>query len=78
MKELISNWEGCEDYLPRLEYLERNASEIGKRCYIKQEPGEGYNVLNHGDFHTRNILSNFNSDNRLEEFQFVTKLILST
>jgi hypothetical protein len=71
-KEVVSTWEGFEDYVPRLEYLIKNSSKLGSKCYKRNKPGFGYNVLNHGDFHSRNLLTKFNSDtNRLEKFQFV-------
>lgn len=81
-KEVVATWNGYEDYLPRINYLMKNAAEIGRKCYIPNESGQGYNynsynVLNHGDFHSRNLLTKFSEDtNRLEKFQFVIKLVV--
>lgn len=48
-----------------------HVGEIGRSSYARNKPCDGYNVLNHGDFHTRNTVMKFNSAKRLEQFYFV-------
>lgn len=72
-KESIATWEGFEHFLPKIDYLQKNLAEIGKRSYRANKPGQGYNVLNHGDFHLRNILFKTNEQKRLEDFYFVSQ-----
>lgn len=71
-REAVAGFQGYEEYLPKIDYLIANIGEVGRQCYVKNAPGEGYNVLNHGDFHLRNLLTKFNSaSGRLERLQFV-------
>lgn len=70
--EVISTWEGCEEYLEKLDNLKENLSEIGSSCYAANHPKRGYNVLNHGDFHLRNILVKTDKQNRWDRFNFVS------
>lgn len=71
-KEVVSTWDGFESYLPKIDYLIKNICEIGKRSFVRNEPGSGYNVLNHGDFHLRNILMKLDTNSRrLESFRLV-------
>lgn len=72
-KETLETWEGYVGYIPKLEYLMGHIGEIGKKCYLPNKPGEGFNVLNHGDFHLRNILTLNDSAKRLKTFKFVRK-----
>lgn len=72
-REVVSTWDGFESYLPKIEHLIENICDIGKRSFVRNEPGSGYNVLNHGDFHLRNILMKLDTDasKRLENFRLV-------
>lgn len=72
LKNVVATWKGYEDYVPRLEYAAQNASEIGQKCYVKNKPETGYNVLNHANLHAKNLLTKFNKNsNQLEDFRFV-------
>lgn len=71
-REVVSTWEGCDEYLEKLEHLKENLSEIGSSCYVANHPQRGYNVLNHGDFHLRNILVKTDKQNRWDRFNFVS------
>jgi hypothetical protein len=62
--------------LPKLDNLIKNIGEIGKKCYSPNKRGSGFNVLNHGDLHLRNILIKANDDNRIERFNFVSSKLL--
>jgi Ecdysteroid kinase-like family len=70
-REVVETWEGYEIYLPKLDNLIRNIGEMGRKCYIANKNGCGFNVLNHGDLHSRNILIKANAERRIEHFYFV-------
>lgn len=71
-KEVVVSWAGYESFVPKIEYLINNICEIGKRSFVRNRPGSGYNVLNHGDFHLRNILLKFNAEtSKLDGFRLV-------
>lgn len=74
-KEVLQTWDGYKDFQPKLDHLIENMSEIGRQSYIRNKPGCGYNVLNHGDFHSRNVLLKYNAEKRIEKFFFVSRLI---
>lgn len=75
-KEVVEKWQGYESYLPKIEYLINNICAIGKQSFVRNAPGSGYNVLNHGDFHLRNILLKLNAEtSRLENFRLVGEQI---
>lgn len=69
--EVLSSWEGCESYIPKVEKLITDIGEIGKKLYTANAKGCGFNVLNHGDFHMRNILIKANGEQHIESFNFV-------
>lgn len=77
-KGVLETWEGCESFLPKLDYLMKHLGDIGQKSYTPNKPGNGYNVLNHGDFHSRNILLKHNAASQIEKFLFVSYLIFST
>lgn len=71
-QEVLSTWEGCDEYLEKLDNLKEHLSEIGSSCYAANHPQRGYNVLNHGDFHLRNILVKTDKQNRWDRLSFVS------
>lgn len=73
-KDVLKTWEGFDEYLPRLDKLIENIYKIGKAAYAANKPGNGYNVLNHGDFHIRNLLVKINEKKRFESVRFVRKI----
>lgn len=72
-REVVKTWDGFEMFESKLELFTENIAKIGRNCYVPNKPGQGYNVLNHGDFHLRNTLQRMNSENRVESFRFVRK-----
>ncbi|CAO1300838.1 unnamed protein product [Diamesa serratosioi] len=70
-REVMEEWVGCEKYYSKIDWLLENVADVGKKCYIPNKPGHGYNVLNHGDFHLKNILMKKNSDTHIEDFCFI-------
>lgn len=74
-REVVGTWSGCESFLPKLDEYNRNIADIGRRIYTARQPGHGFNVLNHGDFHEANILIKADSESRLEDIRFVCEAI---
>jgi len=70
--EVLQTWEGFEDLTEKFELWKHQITAIGRRSYTANKPGSGYNVLNHGDFHTRNILMKPNEDNKQSSISFVS------
>lgn len=73
-RKVLETWEESRYFLPKLEYLRKNIGAIGRKAYTANKPGNGYNVLNHGDFHMRNLLLKNNAENRIEKLFFVSKI----
>lgn len=64
--EVLADWGGYDDYVDRLKTYRENLIDLGKRLY---EPDvNGYNVLNHGDFHVKNLLFQKSDDDKIREF----------
>ncbi|CAH1709563.1 unnamed protein product [Chironomus riparius] len=70
-REVVEGWDGYEDYLPKLEHLIENIGASGVKSYTPNSKGCGFNVLNHGDFHLRNILIKPDAERRIENVSFV-------
>lgn len=66
--EVLESWEGYEEYAEKLKIFRETFIAKGKQLY--QPVANGYNVLNHGDFHVKNLL--FKKDNGIiEDFYFL-------
>lgn len=72
-REAVESWDGYQSYLPKLDHFIGQVGEIGKKSFIPNKPGCGFNVLNHGDFHMRNILLKHDPEQRLKSIRFVSK-----
>ena len=68
--EEVKTWPGYEKYVPKLENLRRTFREKGIKTYSPNKAGFGYNVLNHGDFHIKNLMFQEDEDEG-SEFIFV-------
>lgn len=76
-KEVLAAWgKEYEVFLPKMDLLIENLGAMGRKSYTANKPGHGYNVLNHGDFHSRNVIARNNADNRLDGFYFVGNFFL--
>lgn len=73
-KECVATWEGFEQYVSNIEDHLAHLVENGKISHSANKSGQGYNVLNHGDFHSRNILFKLNGEKRLQNFYFVSQM----
>lgn len=51
----VKTWPGYEKYAVKLDNLQYKFMRNGKAVYTTNKK-DGYNVLNHGDFHFKNML----------------------
>lgn len=68
--ELLKEWDcGLETVANKLAVLKPHF--IGKmlQLYKAQNKDQGFNVLNHGDFHIRNLLFRFNGEDKTTTFE---------
>lgn len=64
--DVLESWGDYEEYVKKIKIFRDNFIENGKRLY---EPDvDGYNVLNHGDFHIKNLLFKKDGENKIEDF----------
>ena len=71
----VETWPGYEEYVPRLRKFNANFMDRAAQCYKLNKPSDGYNVLNHGDFHIKNLLFKHSAEEKLEDMYFVSKTI---
>ncbi|CAO1423746.1 unnamed protein product [Diamesa serratosioi] len=50
--EAVQEWPGYESYVPKLKEFRKTFYQTGKRIYSP----DTFNVLNHGDFHIKNLM----------------------
>ena len=70
----VRTWSGYEVITQKLEKTAEKFEELGGRVY---EPNttkyfDGFNVLNHGDFHFNNMLFKKNEDGKISDVLFVS------
>lgn len=70
--ETVSEWEGFEKYVPHLEALKGNFQSKMLKVYKPNRSEFGFNVLNHADFHVRNLLFKKDAGDKIEDFLFVS------
>lgn len=63
--EVLASWEGYEEYVDKFKAFRESFIEKGKQFY--KPDANGYNVLNHGDFHVKNLMFKKNGD-KIEDF----------
>lgn len=75
-REVFSTWDEFTDSIDKVDNFIDNFCDYGRNCYVPNKLGRGYNVLNHGDLHLRNLLARVNEETkRWEKFQFVRKYL---
>lgn len=62
VKELKTWGPDYQIYYEKLDKIKDQIVKLGDHLFVKNEPDKGYNVLNHGDFHTRNMLVKWNEN----------------
>lgn len=67
----VKTWEGFEEYSPKIENF---MDTFMDKCIKIYEANSHYNVLNHGDHHTKNLLVKKDGD-RITDICFVSTSI---
>lgn len=70
--EVVSEWEGFEHYGSHLEALKTNYLAKVLKTYKPNRNEFGFNVLNHADFHVRNVLFKNDNAGNMVDFKFVS------
>lgn len=70
--EVIKEWKGYEKFVKPFEENKVKYLEKTLKTYSKNKNEFGYNVLNHADFHIKNLLFKKNSEGKMEDFLFVS------
>lgn len=70
--DVIKEWDGYEKYVEHFEIYKRNYLSKVLKTYAPNRNEFGFNVLNHADFHIRNLMFKKNDENFIEDFTFVS------
>lgn len=68
----IKTWEGFEMIAEKMENLVDKFHVNGSKVFQPNSSGDGYNVLNHGDFHFNNMVFKNDSEGKLSDVLFVS------
>lgn len=68
---VVATWEGYENYGPHLDAFKTAYLSKLLKSFKPNRSEFGYNVLNHADFHVRNMLFKKDADDNIQEFYFV-------
>jgi thiamine kinase-like enzyme len=68
----IKTWEGLEMIAEKMETFVGKFETSGEKVYTANGPSEGFNVLNHGDFHINNMVFKKDSQGKLSDVLFVS------
>lgn len=69
--DVMKEWEGFEKFVPNMEDFKKQYSSKALKMYSPNRNEFGYNVLNHADFHLRNLLFKTNDAGKVDDFYFV-------
>ncbi|XP_052890797.1 uncharacterized protein LOC128299007 [Anopheles moucheti] len=69
--EALRTWQGCERFVEPFERAFADYADRLHNIYSCKTSGRLYNVLNHGDFHAKNLLHQFNDENGIVESRFL-------
>lgn len=67
----IKTWDGFEMIAEKMENLVGRFEVNGEKVYLTNCSDDGYNVLNHGDFHYNNMVFKKDSEGKLSDVLFV-------
>lgn len=70
--DVAKEWEGFERYVAPLETFKQKYLSKALKTYTANRTDFGFNVLNHADFHTKNLLFKKTADGAVEDFYFVS------
>lgn len=68
LAEVLTSWGGYEEYVEKLKVYRNTFLEKGQKLY--EPDANGYNVLNHGDFHIKNLMFK-KAEDKIEDLCFL-------
>jgi aminoglycoside/choline kinase family phosphotransferase len=69
--EVMKEWNGYEKYVEHFEVYSKSYLSKVLKTYAPNRTDFGYNVLNHADFHVKNVMFKKTS-NGVDDFKFVS------
>lgn len=71
--DILKEWgEDWKDFVPAMEKYVSTFADKARKSYSMNPSDSGYNVLNHGDFHIRNLLFTKHEDDKIDDVKFVS------
>lgn len=67
-----------ERFIPNLESFRNQLASKCLKSYTANRNGIGYNVLNHADFHLKNMMFKTNDEGAIDDFYFVSFSLVNT
>jgi thiamine kinase-like enzyme len=71
----IKTWDGFEMIAEKMENLVAKFEDHGHKIYATNGCVDGFNVLNHGDFHFNNMMFKKDSTGKLSDVMFVSLIL---
>lgn len=68
--KLVKTIEGFEEYVPKLEKISKTLIRRCNNAYKKCQGGI-LNILNHGDFHSKNMMFKYNENGKVEDVMLI-------
>jgi Ecdysteroid kinase-like family len=70
--DVAKEWKEYEKYIPYLEKYKKKYLSKAMKSYTPNRNGFGFNVLNHADFHLKNMMFRKSADGVIDNFYFVS------
>ncbi|XP_070509699.1 uncharacterized protein [Chironomus tepperi] len=67
----LKTWRGYEEHTEKMKNIAKKFEELGEKVYQANPSADGFNVLNHGDFHYNNMLFKKDDDGKVSDVLFV-------
>lgn len=72
--EFLRDQEEFEEFIPALENFRDNHQKMTLKSYEANQGPFAFNVLNHADFHAKNVLWKLNKDEKIEDVCVVSRI----
>lgn len=76
---LLTKWEGYEQFIDPVKKFRETYFKSARKCYIPNTGPRAFNVLNHGDYHGKNVLFKLKSDGiTFDDYMMVSNFFRSS
>lgn len=69
--DAVQTWHGCDKFAPKFKALKGVIKKKLQQVFIANPKGVGYNVLNHGDLHWKNLLHKKTANGRIKDSMLI-------